>query len=45
MPAGRELTPRQLQQMLRLHHDGVSARKIGGPQASGGIRPNLASIL
>ena len=29
MPAKRELTMRQLQPMLRLHHDGVSARKIG----------------
>jgi transposase len=29
MPAMRELTMRQLRQMLRLHHDGVSAREIG----------------
>ncbi|QXX74619.1 IS21 family transposase [Methylovirgula sp. HY1] len=29
MPAKRELTMRQLRQMLRLHHDGVSAREIG----------------
>ena len=29
MPARRELTMRQLRQMLRLHHDGVSAREIG----------------
>jgi DNA-binding NarL/FixJ family response regulator len=29
MPARRELTIRQLRQMLRLHHDGVSAREIG----------------
>jgi transposase len=29
MPARRELTMRQLRQMLRLHHDGVSARQIG----------------
>jgi len=29
MPARRELTMRQLRQMLRLQHDGVSAREIG----------------
>jgi IS30 family transposase len=29
MPARRELTMRQSRQMLRLHHDGVSAREIG----------------
>ncbi len=29
MPARRELTMQQLRQMLRLHHDGVSAREIG----------------
>jgi transposase-like protein len=29
MPAKRELTMRQLRQMLRLHHEGVSAREIG----------------
>lgn len=29
MPAKRELTMRQIRQMLRLHHDGVSAREIG----------------
>jgi transposase len=29
MPAKRELTMRQLRQILRLHHDGVSAREIG----------------
>ena len=28
MPAKRELTMRQLRYMLRLHHDGVSAREI-----------------
>jgi transposase len=28
MPARRELTMRQLRQLLRLHHDGVSARRI-----------------
>jgi transposase len=28
MPARRELTMRQLRQMLRLHHEGVSAREI-----------------
>jgi hypothetical protein len=32
MPARRELTMRQLRQMLRLHHDGVSAREIGRTQ-------------
>ena len=29
MPARRELTMRQLRQMLRLHHEGVGAREIG----------------
>ena len=29
MPAKRELTMRQLRYMLRLHHDGESAREIG----------------
>ena len=29
MPAKRELTMRQLRYMLRLYHDGVSARAIG----------------
>ena len=29
MPANRELTMRQLRQMLRLHHDGLGAREIG----------------
>lgn len=29
MPAKRELTMRQLRQILRLHHDGLSAREIG----------------
>ena len=29
MPAKRELTMRQLRYMLRLHHEGVSARAIG----------------
>jgi hypothetical protein len=29
MPASRELTMRQLRQMLRLHHEGVSAQEIG----------------
>ena len=29
MPAKRELSMRQLRYMLRLHHDGVSAREIG----------------
>jgi PAS domain S-box-containing protein len=29
MPAKRELTMRQLRQMLRLHHEGLGAREIG----------------
>jgi hypothetical protein len=29
MPAKRELTMRQLRYMLRPHHDGLSALKIG----------------
>jgi len=29
MPAKRELTMRQIRQLLRLDHDGVSAREIG----------------
>ena len=29
MPAKRELSMRQLLHLLRLHHDGVSAREIG----------------
>ena len=29
MPAKRELSMRQLRNLLRLHHDGVSAREIG----------------
>jgi IS30 family transposase len=29
MPAKRELTIRQLRQILRLYHQGVSAREIG----------------
>ena len=29
MPAKRELTMRQIRQMLRLHRDGASAREIG----------------
>ena len=29
MPAKRELGMRQLRHLLRLHHDGVSAREIG----------------
>src|SRR3981081_1262574 len=29
MPSKRELTMLQLRYMLRLHHDGVSAREIG----------------
>jgi transposase len=43
MPAKRELTMRQLRQMLRLHHDGVSAREIGRTLgvARSTIRDNL----
>ena len=43
MPAKRELTMRQLRYMLRLHHDGVSARKIGRTLgvARSTIRDNL----
>ena len=29
MPAKRELSMRQMRHLLRLHHDGVSAREIG----------------
>jgi IS30 family transposase len=29
MPAKRELSMRQLQHLLRLHHGGVSTREIG----------------
>ena len=29
MPAKREMSMRQLRHLLRLHHDGVSAREIG----------------
>jgi len=29
MPAKRELTMRQFRHLLRLHHEGVSAREIG----------------
>src|SRR5260370_7573460 len=29
MPAKRELSMRQLRHLLRLHHDGVSAREVG----------------
>jgi hypothetical protein len=29
MPAKRELSMRQMRYLLRLHHDGVSAREIG----------------
>ena len=44
MPARRELTMRQLRQMLRLHHDGASAREIGRTLgvARGTIQDNLA---
>ena len=44
MPAKRELTMRQLRQMLRLHHDGVSTHEIGRTLgvARSTIRDNLA---
>lgn len=44
MPAKRELTMRQLRQMLRLHHDGVSAREIARTLgvARSTIQDNLA---
>jgi transposase len=44
MPARRELTMRQLRQMLRLHHDGVSAREIARTLgvARSTIQDNLA---
>jgi transposase len=43
MPSRRELTMRQIRQLLRLHHDGVSARKIGRELgvARSTIRDNL----
>jgi transposase len=43
MPARRELTMRQLRQLLRLHHDGVSARKMACElgMARSTIRDNL----
>ena len=43
MPARSELTMRQVRQLLRLHHDGVSARKIGRELgvARSTIRDNL----
>src|SRR5262249_40428500 len=43
MPARRELTMRQLRRLLRLHHDGVSARRIGRELgvARSTIRDNL----
>ena len=43
MPARRELTMRQLRQLLRLHHDGLSARRIGRELgvARSTIRDNL----
>jgi IS30 family transposase len=43
MPARRELTMRQLRQMLRLHHDGVSAREIG--RALGAARSTIQDNL
>jgi transposase len=44
MPARRELTMRQLRQMLRMHHDGVSAREIARTLgvARSTIQDNLA---
>jgi transposase len=44
MPAKRELTMRQLRQMLRLHHDGVSTHEIGRMLgvARSTIRDNLS---
>jgi len=43
MPAKRELTMRQLRQMLRLHHEGLGAREIGRRLgvARGTIQDNL----
>jgi IS30 family transposase len=43
MPAKRELTMRQLRHLLRLHHEGVSAREIGRRLgvARGTIQDNL----
>jgi len=43
MPAKRELTMRQLRQMLRLHHDGVNTHEIGRSLgvARSTIRDNL----
>ena len=35
MPAKRELSMRQLRHLLRLRHDGVSAREIGDRGQSG----------
>ena len=43
MPAKRELTMRQLRYMLRLHHDGVSARAIG--RALGVARSTIQDSL
>ncbi len=44
MPAKRELTMRQLRQMLWLHHDGVSTHEIGHmlSVARSTIRDNLS---
>ena len=46
-PAKRELTKRQLRYMLRLHHDGVSAREIGRMLGVAGstIQDNLRRAL
>ena len=43
MPAKRELTMRQLRQMLRLHHEGVSLRQIG--HRLGAARSTVADNL
>jgi hypothetical protein len=42
MPAKRELSMRQLRHLLRLHHDGVSAREIGRRAAAAGLAWPLA---
>ena len=45
MPAKRELTMRQLMQMLRLAHDGVSAREIGAGHGCGVARSTIQDNL
>ncbi len=45
MPAKRELTMRQLRHLLRLHHEGVSAREIGGrPVRDAKMAPDTQTI-